>query len=315
MFGKNFIKVSLLFSLLTISVYPQKEIKKYFEKKKSIAVKANIMILDSENQYIDGVKAEDIKIFEDGVEQKITSFVEKKPVLNLGIVVDNSGSMRPVLDEIIWTASLVAVNLRKDDKAFAVRFVDSKTLEVIQDWTSDSQQLIKNFQNMYVAGGQSAVLDAIYVSAEKLHEKAKENKDERYALILISDVEERASYYDFEDTVKLFNDSDSQLFIMSYANQAPKKKKLATSLSHLLSLETGGTIHTLSEKYNREELKEKIGKIIIELRSNYIIGYTPTNQNMDGLTRKLTVQISDTADGTKRNASIRESYTIPIYKK
>jgi Ca-activated chloride channel family protein len=269
------------------------------------------MVLDSENNFVSGVKPEDLKIFEDGVEQKITYLAEKKPILNLGILVDNTGSMRYSLDEIIWASSFVATNLRETDEAFAVRFVDGSKIEILEDWTNNKKSLIETFNMMYIEGGKSAVLDAIYLSAEKLLERAKEDKTKRYALLLISDVEEIDSYYKFDQSIKFFQDTDSQLFILSYAEQAPRKKKIAKKLSHLLSLETGGTIQTLSEKHDREELKTLLGKIIVELRSNYVIGYTPTNQKRDGLARKLTVQIADDANGEKRSGLIREEYIVP----
>ncbi|MGI8670305.1 MAG: VWA domain-containing protein [Aridibacter sp.] len=311
MFRKYFVFALLFCSILSITSYSQKK----SDEDKPVYIKANVMVLDSKDQLVSGIKPEDLKIYEDGVEQQITYFAEKRPILNLGIVVDNSGSMRPSLNEMTWASSFVANNLRSDDSAFAVRFVSSDKIEVIQDWTPNRALLIEAFNNMFVEGGQSAVLDAVYLSAQKLLERAEKDKTERYALLLISDVEERDSYYKFDETIKLFNNTDSQLFILSYAENAPSKKKYARKLSHLLSLETGGTIYTLDKKHTRDELKNIVGKIIIELRSNYVIGYKPTNQNRDDLPRKLTVQIADNADGKKQTVLIRESYIVPKSKK
>lgn len=305
-FSRNAILLLFISLISSVSFYSQKKTDKL-----PLSIKANVMVLDSENKYVEEIKQENIKVFEDGEEQKITYLAEKKPILNLGIVVDNTGSMRNSLDEIIWASSFVATNLRETDEAFAVRFVDGSKIEIIEDWTNDKKSLIEIFNLMYIEGGKSAVLDAIYLSAEKLLERAKEDETKRYALLLISDVEEINSYYNFNETIKFFQDTDSQLFILSYAEQAPRKKKIAKKLSHLLSLETGGTIQTLSEKHDREELKSLLGKIIVELRSNYVICYTPTNQKRDGLPRKLSVQIVDAADGKKRNAFIREEFIVP----
>lgn len=291
-------------------VFSQKKSPKEKIEKK-VEVKANLMVLNADNQLVGDIKAENVKIFEDGVEQKITYFAEKKNILNLGIVVDNSGSMRYSLDEIIWAGSYVAANLRENDEAFAIRFVDSDKIEILQDWTSNKSLFIEPFNNMYIEGGQSAVLDAIYLAAEKILERAKNDKTKRYAILMISDMEERDSFYNFNETVKLFKDTDSQLFILSYAEFAPRKRKFAKSLSHSLSLETGGTIYTLSKKHDREELKNALGKIIVELRSNYVIGYTPTNQKKDGLPRKLTVQVADDTSGNKRKSLIREEFVVP----
>lgn len=312
---KKFLIVSLVSLVLLpigITAQDKKSDKKDKDAKQTpVEIKANVLVSDEKNQLVGDVKKEDIKVFEDGTEQKITYFAEKKPVLNLGIIVDNSGSMRPSFDEIIRACSYVATNLRDMDEAFIIRFVDRTMIEIVENWSSDRSKLIDACNRLYIEGGQSAVLDAVYLSAEKLLERAKEDTSKRYALLLISDVEERDSYYDFAQTVNLFKETDSQLFILSYAELAPKKKKFARSLSHSLSLETGGTIYTLDKKHKREELQKALEKIIIEMRSNYVIGYTPTNQNRDGLPRKLTVQIADDADGNKRSGLMREEYIVP----
>lgn len=317
---KQLLIVSLIFLfILPIGITAQnkkKDKKEKDAKQTPIEIKANVLVFNEKEQLVFDVKKEDIKIFEDGEQQQITYFAEKKSVLNLGIVVDNSGSLRSSLDEIIWACAYVANNLRKMDEAFIIRFVDRDNIEIVENWTSDRDKLINGCANkLYTEGGQSAVLDAVYLSAGKLLERAKEDTSNRYALLLISDVEERASYYNFDQTIELFKETDSQLFILSYAELAPNKKKFAKSLSHSLSLETGGTIYTLSKKHDREELKKALEKIIIELRSNYVIGYTPTNQNRDGLPRKLTVQVADDADGNKRSGMIREEYIVPKSKK
>ena len=93
-------------------------------------------------------------------------------------------------------------------------------------------------------------------------------------------------------------------------NNAPENKKGANILGHKLALDTGGTIHSLAKKHTREELVEALKKLVFELRSNYVIGYTPTNQNRDGLTRKLTVEVSDNSKGEKRTTLIRNGFTV-----
>jgi len=313
MLKTNFLSLLIFLFLFTSNVFSQNKPKAKNESE-SIRLKTNVMVLDSNNQYASGLKREDFQVFEDGVEQTITQFEEIKPILHLGIIVDNSGSMRYSLREIIWAASFVVKNLREKDEAFAVRFVSSDKIETLQEWTSDKTKLIKTLQNMYIEGGNTAVLDAIYLSAQKLGERAKDNKGERYALLLISDVEERNSYYDFEQTLKQFENLRSQLFILSYAEKAPKKKK-AKYLSHRLSLETGGSVYTLSKKHKGEELKKIVADIVFELRSNYTIGYTTTNQNRDGLRRNLVVKVANDGSDVQRKVLSKEGFTIPKSKK
>jgi Ca-activated chloride channel family protein len=268
-------------------------------------------VTDANGQPIDDVKQEDIKIFEDGVEQKITYFSKKEPILNLAMVFDNSGSVRKKLDEVISCGKIITANLRDTDEAFIVRFTDSDRIEVIQDFTNKKADLNEAIDNLFIDFGQSAVLDAIYLSAEKLLTREKNDKTKRYAILLFSDTEERDSYYKLEEVLKMFKGNDLQIFILSYANFAPENKKIFTKLSHILPLETGGTSYLIPPKYKGNDLVIFLKAIVYELRSQYIIGYTSTNQNRDGNPRQLTVQISDSEKGEKRQAFVREGFTVP----
>ncbi len=279
-----------------------------------INIKANLLITDDKNFGVDDVRQEDIKIYEDGIEQNITYFVKKQPVLNLALVIDNTGSMRTKLDEILFAGSVIISNLRPKDEAFVIRFVNSANIQLQEQWTSDQIKLKRAIGNMYIEGGQSAVLDAVYLAADELQKREKEDKSKRCAILLISDVEDRSSYYKYEQVLKLFKDTDLQTFILSYADDAPEDKKGANILGHKLALDTGGTIHNLARKHTKEELIEALKKLVFELRSNYIVGYTSTNPKHDGLERKLTVEIGSGAKGEKRNALIRDGFIVPKEK-
>lgn len=304
---------TLIFCVCVFSVSSQK---KSEEKTSALPfdVEVNLLISDASDYFVENVKQEDIKIFEDGIEQKITSFKKRSPVLNLALVVDNTGSMRDKLNEITFASSIITSNLRPTDEAMIVRFVDSSKVENRQEWTSNQKDLRFAIENLYIEGGQSAVLDAVYLAQEEILKREKEDKSKRYAILLISDVEERNSYYKYDEVLKLFKDSDSQVFVLSYAENAPQEKKKAIALGHKIALETGGTIHNLAKKHSREDLAEILKKIVFELRSNYTITYTPTNQNRDGLTRKLTVEVKESEKAEKRNVRMRDGFTVPLEK-
>jgi Ca-activated chloride channel family protein len=280
-------------------------------EQKSVEIKTNVMVLDANGNLTSDIKLEDLKVFEDGTEQKITYFAKKEPVLNLGLVVDNTGSMRTNLNEVTQIGSLFIDILKPSDEAFVVRFVDSDIIETMQDWTLNKNLLNQGLEQMFVEGGQSAVLDAIYLSAEKLLKREREDKSKRYAIVLISDVEDRASYYNFEQTMALFKGTDLQVFIVSYAEDAVQQKKKARSLSHQLAFETGGTLYSLPKKRTKQDVVNALNKILAELRSNYVVGYASTNQKRDGAERKLTVSVADGAKGEKRKGVIRDSFIVP----
>jgi Ca-activated chloride channel homolog len=132
-----------------------------------LETRANIFVSDENGKLITGLKAREFKIYEDGVEQEIAYFTQKDGPLNLGLVIDNSGSMRPYLDEIINAGMAITRSLKSSDSAFVLRFISRDKIDVTRDWTSDKPLLRDALENMFIEGGQSAVIDAVYAAAQK----------------------------------------------------------------------------------------------------------------------------------------------------
>jgi len=287
---------------------------------KSVEVKANLMVLESDGKFAD-IKPEDLKIYEDGTEQKITYFAKKENALNLGLVVDNSGSMRDIFNEVIFAGSTVVANLKPEDEAFFIRFVSSDLVQVIQDWTLDKRKLELEIQNMFVEGGRTAVVDALYLAAEKILEREKQDKSKRYALLLISDGVEADSFYNLDQLLGLFKDTDLQIFTFSFPGEKQfkldkdrrnsikgDKGKKPLLLNNILAFETGGTAYTLPANYTRTNIADALKKLVSEMRSQYVIGYTSTNQKRNDKPRSLRVEITDTQTGEKRQGFVRENF-------
>ena len=294
------------------------------DKKKSetgqVDVRVNLLVLDPANNPVGDLKREDVRVFEDGVEQTLTQFVKKEPGLNIGIVVDNSGSLRSQFSKIIKAAQLITVNLGENDEAFIVRFVSSDKVELVQDWTTDKKELLETIGLMFIEGGKSSVLDAVYLSAEKIVEREKSAKAKRNALVLITDGDDRESYYKLSEVLPLFNNSDVQVFSLAITRDlrnsdeyllGPDRKKRAERLVDILGYKTGGKAFILGEKFNEDQLKEVLRSIMIELRSQYVISYTSTNPKRGGAARKLRVEVRDASGGTKRTGYIREDFVVP----
>ncbi len=139
----------------------------------SVEVKANVLVLDSKDQFIDDLKLEDFKIYEDGVEQKLVKLVKKEPVLNLGLVIDNSGSVRFQLDDVIFFGQTIAENLQPKDEAFVVRFISKDKITIEQDWTSSKLRIQDTLNNLYVEGGRTAMIDALVSFGEQIDRTRK----------------------------------------------------------------------------------------------------------------------------------------------
>lgn len=282
-------------------------------EQKPVEIKANVLVKDVSDSFVDDIKIENLKIFEDGVEQKLTYFVKKEPILNIGLVMDNTGSMRVFLEDVVRSGKNISNYLIKQDEVFAVRFIDSSKIQLIQDWTSEKRLLNISLDNMFIEGGQSAIIDALYISGQKILDREKKDKSKRYALVIVTDGEDRASFYNETELFKLFTGTDIQIFpIVIPGDFSKSKQKSVGNFINRLALQTGGTSLFLAKKKNLEdEISLATRKISDELRAQYVIGYTSTNQKRDGSTRKLTVQVADSEKGEKRQAFIRESFVVP----
>lgn len=319
---------SLLLCLFAVNfAYSQENSKKDKAKDKnsdsqSVEVKANLMVLEPDNKFAD-IKLEDIKIYEDGVEQKITRFEKKANTLSVGMVMDNTGSMRPQLNRITTAGMTFVNNIRPQDEVFVVRFVASENIETLQDWTADKKLLISALEDLFIEEGQSAVIDAVYLAANKILERKKTDKSPRSAIILISDGEDRNSYYKPKDLFDLLETIDAQIFVIGLTgdlsnarNQTIQKKnskRTSENFINFLALKTGGAAYIVEGKGKEFEntLVQSLKSILTELNSQYVIGYTSTNQKRNGKTRKLTVQVADGANGAKRQTFIRDNFIVP----
>jgi Ca-activated chloride channel homolog len=293
--------------VLPMAIFPQS----------TVEVKANVLVLDSKAQFIDDLKLEDFKIFEDGVEQKLRKLVKKEPVLNLGLVIDNSNSIRMQLYDVIFFGQTIAENLQPRDEAFVVRFISTDKISIEQDWTSSKYKIQDALNNLYTEGGKTAMIDALYLAANKLIEREKVNKSNRYALVLISDGLDRASYYKLDVLFALTKPSDLQIFTFLFSeeealaqikSQTRIKGEKYLMLHNILATETGGTAFMLTKKYSKDEVNKKLNELMTELRSNYVVEYTSSNSKRDGKPRSLRVEITNGANGEKRTGSIRQSY-------
>ncbi|HVE58937.1 MAG TPA: VWA domain-containing protein [Pyrinomonadaceae bacterium] len=282
-------------------------------EQKPIEVKTNLLVLDANNKYVDGIKQEDLKIFEDGVEQKITSLTKKEPNLNMGLVIDNTGSMRLQLNGINDISQILVNNLQGKDEALLIRFVSSDNIMVMQSWTSDKASLNKAIGQMYIQGGASAVIDALYLAAEEIIKRKKENNLTESSIVLISDCEDRDSFYTKKKLFEKLEGSGIQVFVIALTQGLETGvREKSESFANEIALKTGGTVHFPTSKENyKKPLLENLKPLIYELRAQYLIGYTSTNPNRNNKERKMTVQIADSEKGEKRQGFVRESFVVP----
>lgn len=182
--------------------------------------------------------------------------VEKK-LLSYGLAVDNSGSYRTIFETVIGSANQIFEANSPDDEAFLVRFVDSSKISLLQDFTRSKQELQSAAEEMFIEGGQTAILDGIYFSAKHLAEFSQPNRQR--ALIVITDGEDRKSTVKIEEVLKFLKDEKIQVYTFGLSDG-----KIYKNLLDKLAKETGGKSFAVEK---RADIKNIIKELTAALRA------------------------------------------------
>jgi Ca-activated chloride channel homolog len=274
-------------------------------------VQLHVRVIDRNNRPINNVPQSDFHVFEDGVPQPIEAFSREEVPISYGLAVDTSGSLRAQLATVIDAGKAIINSNKPGDETFLVRFVGRDNTETVQDFTPNKEALMDALDNMYIEGGQSAVVDAVYLSAEHVaeYQKGTQNDRRRRALIVITDGEDRNSFYNQEQLFGRLREEDVQIFVIGFVNELDKEagfirkspREKAVTLINKLASETGG------RAFFPESLSELPGianEIIRDLRTQYVIAYNPTNKTPDGTYRAIKVTV-DQSTSDKRIALTR----------
>ena len=274
-------------------------------------VQLHVRVIDRNNRPINNVPAGDFHVFEDGVAQKIESFTREEVPISYGLAVDTSGSLRSQLQSVIDAGKTIINANRPGDETFLVRFISSDKIETVQDFTASKEQLLDGLDSFYVEGGQTAVIDAVYLSAEHVSEykKGDEGDRRRRALIVITDGEDRNSFYKQEQLFARLREEDVQIFVIGFVNELEKEAGLirksprekAVNLIKKLASETGGRAFFPE---SLSELPQIANEIIRDLRTQYVIAYNPTNKEQDGTYRAIKVTVDQPSDSSEKRIAL-----------
>jgi Ca-activated chloride channel family protein len=265
-------------------------------------VTLNVRVIDRNNRPIDNIRQNDFHVFEDGVVQPIESFTREEVPISYGLAIDTSGSLRSQLQAVIDAGKTIINSNKPGDETFLVRFISSDSIQTVQDFTADKDSLMDGLDDLYVEGGQTAIIDAVYLTAEHVadYKKVGDNDRRRRALIVITDGEDRSSFYSQEKLFARLREEDVQIYVIGFVRELDKDSGLirksprekAVSLINKLATETGGRAF-LPESLS--ELPQIANEIVRDLRTQYVLAYNPTNKLRDGSFRAIRVVVDDGA--------------------
>jgi len=280
-------------------------------------VNLNVRVVDRNGRPVNDLKQSDFRVLEENEPQRIEFFSKSEVPTNYTLVVDNSGSLRQQLDKVIEAGKILINTNKPADETSIIRFVGNDKITIEEDFTSKKEDLNEALDNMFIEGGQTAVRDAVYLAAQRITDYEKSNKIEdrvRRALVLVTDGEDRNSFYSEAQLFDLLRESDVQIYVIGFVDdldndagfirKSPKSKSKA--FLEKLAADTGGRAYFPA---STGELPEIARSISSELRTQYSIGYLPPNDVPAGTFRNIKVMVSDGPAGAKRIAITKAGRT------
>lgn len=287
--------------LLPAQVMPEyKEPEKQFTINTAVdVVLLDVSVKDPKGGFASALKQDNFKVFEDGKPETITSFTSYDTPVTVGLVVDNSGSMRLKRADTVTAALTFAKESNPLDEMFVVNFNDVVRMGLPEgmDFTSDNVTLRSALLNNPVAG-QTALYDALIVAIGQLDKGRRTKK----TLVLISDGGDNRSQHTLNDVIEAAQKSTATIYSIGIYD--PEDKDANPNVLKKLSMLTGGDY--FFPKISTQ-IVEDCRKIAKDIRNRYTIGYTVSNTTYDNKVRKLRVDASDPERG-KLIVKTRTSY-------
>ncbi len=254
-------------------------------------------VLDSKGKLLSDLPKSAFKVFENGVEQQISLFHPEDVPVSMGILVDNSGSMKDKRERVAEAALDLVKASNPQDEVFIESFNDKWYLD--QDFTSDIQKLEAALDKMETRGS-TALYDAIHLGIEHV----KKGKRDKKVLLVITDGNDTDSDETLEQLVREARQTDGVLIysIGILAEEAPHDAKGAKRALKALAEASGG-LDYYPKSLN--EIDQIIPQVAREIRHQYLLAYTPLNDALDGTFRQIKVVV--TAPG-KPIARARNGY-------
>ena len=262
-------------------------------------VVCNTTVIDKSGHLVTDLSRENFSAFENGVAQKITDFKHEDVPVSLGLIIDNSGSMRTKRAGVEAASLALVKDSNPDDEVFVVNFNDEPFLDLPnrKNFTNNIQEMEEALTRIDSRGG-TAMRDAIRLSIDHLLEKA--NRDKK-VLVLVTDGVDNESIIAQDKLIRVAQQSGVLIYAVGLLEEedrgdAAKAKRELNALAEA----TGG------ETYFPREVSEvdHIAHVVAhDIRNQYTIQYTPSNSNMDGTFRQIKITVNAPGHLTVRTRS------------
>jgi len=239
----------------------------------------HVTVVDKNGRLITTLPESAFQVFENGVPQKVKLFKREDVPVSMGLVIDNSGSMRDKRQKVAAAAVALVKDSNKEDEVFVVNFNDEAYLDC--DFTNKIEKMDQALSRIDSAGG-TAMREAISMSIKYMKEKAKKDKK---VILVVTDGNDNASTISLENLVKQAQQSEVIVYTIGLLSEEEKREaKRAKRALDLLTEATGGQAYYPKELVDVERIAHQVAH---DIRNQYILAYTPAT--LDGSFRQIKV--------------------------
>ncbi len=241
-------------------------------------------VVDKSGKLVTNLPQTAFRVYEDGVEQQMKIFKREDVPVSMGIVIDNSGSMRDKRRKVEDAALALVKASNPQDEVFVVNFNDEAYLDV--PMTSDMKLLEDGVSRIDSRGG-TAMRDAIDLSMEYLKSKGKRDKK---VIVVVTDGNDNASEITLEKLIPKSQQREVLIYAIGLLDEEDKREaKRAKRALDALTAATGGVAYYPKDV---DDIGQFTLKVAHDIRNQYTIAYTPLNQALDGSYRQIKVTVS-----------------------
>jgi VWFA-related protein len=276
----------------------------------SYAIRTNVDLVvlhatvrDHKGAPVPGLLKENFQVYEDKAPQQIESFSHEDVPVTVGLVVDNSGSMRPKRTDVIAAAMAFVRSSNPADQMFVVNFNEhvSLGLPAALPFTNNAAQLETALSRNAISG-MTALYDAIATGLEQL----QKGKWDKKVLIVVSDGGDNASKRNLAQVLSMVNQSNAVIYTLGIFDETDEDRN--PRVLSQLSRASGG------EAFFPKTLQEILPiceQVAQEIRSQYSIAFVPTNRKQDGAYRTIDVKAYAPSGGRRLSVITRAGFSVP----
>jgi Ca-activated chloride channel homolog len=274
-----------------------------------ISVSVNLVVLhttvlDDRGRFAEGLKEENFRVFEDKVQQKLSVFKREDIPVSMGLVIDNSGSMREKRPRVNEAAITLVQSSNPSDEAFVVNFNDDFYLDLDKDFTNSIPELKEALERID-SRGSTALYDAIIGSLDHLKKGTKDKK----VLLVVTDGEDNTSRNSLEKTIREIQRTNTVIYTIGLLGDETKKSKSKAKRALQQISQASGGLAFFPE--NVEDVHNICEQVAHDIRNQYTLGYYPSNERNDGSFRTVQVEVIPPRGRGKLVARTRNGYYAP----